>query len=126
MKNLSIEQMEKLGILDYYLELKVFINNYVNENYPLTKYDFEALSEEYITYNIERRNKAILILTNELEHLLMKKIKDNIEFIDSLTFNGNIKPMTIDEYNEEINSFKQMLIGALINYKFQQKQSRTR
>lgn len=42
MEKKSIEEMEKLGIADYYLDLSKFLHNFINRNYPLTEEDIKA------------------------------------------------------------------------------------
>lgn len=38
-----IEEMQQNGTADYYLELKKYINQFINKNYPLTQEDMQAI-----------------------------------------------------------------------------------
>ena len=62
--------MEVLGISDYYLALTQYINNFVNNNYPLSKDDMAAIISGMETDNILKRNVTTRVLKDSMVRLL--------------------------------------------------------
>ena len=42
---MDIKEMEENGTIDYYLDLKKYINEFVNKNYPLSQEDLRSILE---------------------------------------------------------------------------------
>jgi len=116
MLDMNLEQMEKLGIADYYLDISKFIHNFVNKNYPLTQKDMTAITLGETTENIQYRNEITSLLSNELSIFLIKKIEENSQFIKKIQNGINVKAQTIDEYKKEVFEFEQNLLQILWNY----------
>lgn len=117
MLDINIEQMEELGIADYYLDISKFIHNFVNRNYPLTQKDMTAISIGETTENIQYRNDIFELLTNELSLFLTKKSEENLQFLEALKNGDNIKAQPLEEYKKEVFEFEQFLLEVLWNYR---------
>lgn len=114
--NMDINTMSQLGVIDYYLELKKFINEFVERNYPLVKDDYKAIMNDETTDNIEYRNEIFSLLFSELDRILIKKAEENIDFIRKLEQNIPVKAITVEEYKREIIEMQQYLLEILHNY----------
>lgn len=53
---INIEELESLGVANTYFSLLTFINGFVNKNFPLTRDDMIAITNDKITNNLIDRN----------------------------------------------------------------------
>ena len=84
MEKKSIEEMEKLGIADYYLDLSKFLHNFINRNYPLTEEDIKALANNGKTLNITTRKELMTIMNDKLSSILEEQALINQKFLNDL------------------------------------------
>lgn len=113
---MSIDEMEEYGVSDYYLELKKFINEFINKNYSLTKEDMRAILEGKTTLNIESRRNTENTLLNSMNIALQELINNNEKFLDKLQSGENVKPIYQQLQNEIIFNIKQKMLEDLWNY----------
>lgn len=114
---MSIEEMEKYGVIDYYLELKKYINLFLERNYPLTEEDMKAIVNDKETENIKTRNEVKKILTASLMISLEEQMNKNKIWLKELEKNPNLSPMTEDEEQKIIFNIKQQMLSTLWEYK---------
>ena len=114
---MNIIEMETLGVADYYLDLSKFIHNFVNKNYPLTEDDMRAIINDVETLNIKERNEILNVMLDSLNNILLRKAKENLDFIRA-TYQGKyIKPVNMEIQKEEIFKYSQEILENLWMYK---------
>lgn len=114
---MTIEEMEKYGVIDYYLELKKYINLFLERNYPLTEEDMKAIVNDKETENIKTRNEVKKILTASLMISLEEQMNKNKLWLKELEKNPNLIAMTADEEQKLIFNIKQQMLSTLWEYK---------
>ncbi len=117
MKKKSIEEMEKLGIADYYLDLSKFLHNFINRNYPLTEEDIKALANNGKTLNITTRKELMTIMNDKLSSILEEQALINQKFLNDLESGKPVTPINIEQYKKEIFNYQQQLLETLYEYK---------
>ena len=117
MKKKSIEEMEKLGIADYYLDLSKFLHNFINRNYPLTEEDIKALANNEKTLNITTRKELMTIMNDKLSSILEEQALINQRFLKDLESGKPVTPINIEQYKKEIFDYQQQLLETLYEYK---------
>ena len=117
MKKKSIEEMEKLGIADYYLDLSKFLHNFINRNYPLTEEDIKALANNGKTLNITTRKELMTIMIDKLSSILEEQALINQKFLNDLESGKPVTPINIEQYKKEIFNYQQQLLETLYEYK---------
>lgn len=117
MEKKSIEEMEKLGISDYYLDLSKFLHNFINRNYPLTEEDIKALANNEKTLNITTRKELMTIMNDKLSSILEEQALINQKFLNDLESGKPVTPINIEQYKKEIFNYQQQLLETLYEYK---------
>lgn len=117
MEKKSIEEMEKLGIADYYLDLSKFLHNFINRNYPLTEEDIKALANNEKTLNITTRKELMTIMNDKLSSILEEQALINQKFLNDLESGKPVTPINIEQYKKEIFNYQQQLLETLYEYK---------
>jgi len=112
----SIEQMEELGISDYYLALTQYINNFVNNNYPLSKEDMDAIINNRETENMKKRNVTSRVLRESMVNVLKIEAEENKQKLEDWN-NGIYSPaITVEEQRQKTFDFVQLMLQDLWNY----------
>ena len=111
---MDINEMEETGVYDYYDALNIWINYFVNRNYPLTEDDFRAIAQGNTTENITNREKVVSILKNELENQLSKQQEINANMLKDME-NGTYTPYDTDCLNRDIEKMQQEMLEKLWN-----------
>lgn len=111
---MDIKEMEENGTIDYYLELKKYINDFVNKNYPLSKEDFRSILENAPTDNVIQRQETHKILNDAMEEVL-KNVENSNNQIINQAYNGNYTDFSVDEFKQEIFQMKQEMLEKLWN-----------
>ena len=115
--DMNIVEMEMIGVADYYLELSKFIHDFVNKNYPLNEDDMKAIINDVDTLNIKERNEVLKIMLDSMNTILLRKSKENLEFL-KLCYQGiYVKPVNVEMQKEEIFNFSQEILENLWMYK---------
>lgn len=117
MEKKSIEEMEKLGIADYYLDLSKFLHNFINRNYPLTEEDIKALANNGETLNITTRKELMTIMNDKLSSILEEQALINQKFLNDLESGKPVTPINLEQYKKEIFNYQQQLLETLYEYK---------
>ena len=115
--NMNIVEMETIGVADYYLELSKFIHDFVNKNYPLTENDMRAIINDVETLNIKERNEVLKIMLDSMNTILLRKSKENLEFLKSCYQGIYVKPVNVEMQKEEIFNYSQEILENLWMYK---------
>lgn len=126
MKEINYEDLESMGLLDYYFDLSKFIHNFINKNYPLNEEDIRCLSANEITSNIEVRNKMFKVMNEELLRILEYQKRLNQKFMSDLENQREVKPINIGEYNKEIFNYKEQLLKARYDYLMENETKRSK
>ena len=95
-KKLNIEEMEELGIADYYLDLTRFINGFVDRNYPMTPEDMRAMVNDNTTTNLTERKEVMDVMKKDLNEILKHQAMLNVQFLNDLKEGKPVKAITID------------------------------
>lgn len=109
----TIEEMNQNGTADYYLELKKYINQFVNRKYPLTQDDMRAILDDKETDNVMKRKETSKILMESLQEILKDKTESNRIFSEGLENGTDVKPLTVQQQSKEIEKHKQQLLEKL-------------
>ena len=79
---MDIKEMKENGTIDYYLDLKKYIEEFVNRNYPLSKEDFHSISKDVPTENVIQRQETLRILNEAMKEVLTKVADRNGKIIN--------------------------------------------
>ena len=109
---MNIKEMEETGTIDYYLDLKKYINNFVNNNYPLSQEDLRSILENNPTENVIQRQETYRILNEAMEELLTNVANRNTEIINGAN-EGNYTQFSTDDFEQEIFQMKQEMLEKL-------------
>lgn len=126
MKEINYEDLESMGLLDYYFDLSKFIHNFINKNYPLNEVDIRCLSANETTHNIEVRNEMFKVMNEELLRILEYQKRLNQKFMSDLENQKEVKPINIGEYNKEIFNYKEQLLKARYDYLMENETKRSK
>lgn len=110
---MEIEEMENNGTIDYFLELRQYINEFIKRNYPLTKEDMASIIAGTPTENVIKREEVYAILNETLKEIL-KEVED----INNQMINLAKKGILIQIYDtknvkQDLEKQKQRLLEAL-------------
>lgn len=126
MKEINYEDLESMGLLDYYFDLSKFIHNFINKNYPLNEVDIRCLSSNETTPNIEVRNEMFKVMNEELLRILEYQKRLNQKFMSDLENQKEVKSINIGEYNKEIFNYKEQLLKARYDYLMENETKRSK
>ena len=116
--DLSIEEMEQLGVIDYYLTLTHYISNFVNINYPVTMEDMAAIISDKDNDNTIKRKEVFSILKKSMFRILRSEADDNRKRIEAWSNGIYIPAVTVEEQNKKISLFVQRMLEDLWNYQY--------
>ena len=114
--SLRIEELEKVGLADYYLSFTIFIRDFIDRNYPLGVEDFRAIINNATTDNLIQRQAVAKVLNVSMQIILERKAKENEGFIETLEQGIYVKPITIEEQQKDIQNCIQEMLGYLYAY----------
>lgn len=109
---MDIKEMEENGTVDYYLELKKYINYFVNKNYPLSKEDLHSILEDAPTDNVIKRQETYKILNDAMETALTNVENRNTQIVDG-AYQQNYTAYTNQNFEQELFEIKQEMLGKL-------------
>ena len=104
--------MEENGTIDYYLDLKKYINEFVNNNYPLSQEDLRSILENAPTENVVQRQETHRILNEAMEKVLSNVADRNAQIINEAN-EGNYTEFSTNDFKQEIFQMKQEMLEKL-------------
>lgn len=109
---MDIKEMEENGTIDYYLDLKKYINEFVNKKYPLSQEDLRSILENTPTENVVQRQETHRILNEAMEEVLTNVADRNAQIINGAN-EGNYTEFSINDFKQEIFQMKQEMLEKL-------------
>ena len=109
---MNIKEMEENGTIDYYLDLKKYINEFVNSNYPLSQEDLRSILENTPTDNVVQRQETHRILNKVMEEVLTNAADRNAQIINGAN-EGNYTEFSIQDFKQELFQMKQEMLEKL-------------
>lgn len=109
---MDIKEMEENGTIDYYLDLKKYINEFVNKNYPLSQDDLRSILQNNPTDNVLKRQETHDILNGAMEEVLTKVADRNAQIINGAN-EGNYTEFSTNDFKQEIFQMKQEMLEKL-------------
>lgn len=109
---MDIKEMEENGTIDYYLDLKKYINEFVNNNYPLSQEDLRSILENAPTENVVQRQETHRILNEAMEKVLSNVADRNAQIINEAN-EGNYTEFSTNDFKQEIFQMKQEMLEKL-------------
>ena len=98
---MNVKEMEENGTIDYYLELKKYISQFINKNYPLSQEDLRTIINDNPSDNVKKRNQVAAILNDSMEECLNKLAQRNAQMLDNAN-RGKITPFSVQDFEQEI------------------------
>lgn len=80
--NERILEMEENGTIDYYLEFKKYIGEFLNNNYPLSQEDLRSILQNNPTENVINRQETSRILNEAMTQVLEEIAEENIQMLN--------------------------------------------
>ena len=111
---MDYDEIEENGTADYYLDLKEYIREFIDRNYPLTSEDFNALVRGEKTENIIKRQETQRILTEAMEENLADIAGQNSQILENAE-QGNYTAYSVQDYDRDLNEIKQKMLEKLWN-----------
>lgn len=118
---MNIKEMEENGTIDYYLDLKKYINEFVNKNYPLSQEDLRSILENTPTENVVQRQETYKILNEALEEVLTNVAHRNAQIINGAN-EGKYTEFSTNDFKQEIFQMKQEMLEKLWEAQHQEEQ----
>lgn len=109
---MDIKEMKENGTIDYYLDLKKYIEEFVNRNYPLSKEDFHSISKDVPTENVIQRQETLRILNEAMKEVLTKVADRNGKIINRAN-EGIYTEFSTNDFKQEIYQMKQEMLEKL-------------
>lgn len=109
---MDIKEMKENGTIDYYLDLKKYIEEFVNRNYPLSKEDFRSILKDVPTENVIQRQETLRILNEAMKDVLTKVADRNGKMINRAN-EGIYTEFSINDFKQEIFQMKQEMLEKL-------------
>ena len=109
---MNIREMEENGTIDYYLDLKKYIKDFINRNYPLSQEDLRSILENVPTDNVIQRQETYRILNEAMEEVLNNVADKNMQIINGAS-QGNYTEYSVQDYKKEIFEFQQKMLEKL-------------
>ena len=109
---MDIKEMEENGTIDYYLDLKKHINEFVNKNYPLSQEDLRSILENTPTENVVQRQETHRILNEAMEEVLTNVADRNAQIINGAN-EGIYTEFSMNDFKQEIFQMKQEMLEKL-------------
>ena len=109
---MDIKEMKENGTIDYYLDLKKYIEEFVNRNYPLSKEDFRSILKDVPTENVIQRQETLRILNEAMKDVLTKVADRNEKMINRAN-EGIYTEFSTNDFKQEIFQMKQEMLEKL-------------
>ena len=109
---MDIKEMEENGTIDYYLDLKKYINEFVNKNYPLSQDDLRSILQDNPTDNVLKRQETHDILNGAMQEVLKNVAGRNAEIVNRAN-EGNYTEFSTLDFEQEIFQMKQEMLEKL-------------
>lgn len=109
---MDIKEMEENGTIDYYLDLKKYINEFINKNYPLSQEDLHSILEDTPTENVIQRQETHKILNDAMKEVLTNAANKNAQMINEAN-EGNYTEFSTNDFKQEIFQMKQEMLEKL-------------
>ncbi len=109
---MNVKEMEENGTIDYYLELKKYISQFINRNYPLSQDDLRSIVNNNLSDNVKKRNQVAAILNDSMEECLNKLAQRNAQMINNAN-SGKVTPFSVQDFEQEIFGIKQEMMEKL-------------
>jgi hypothetical protein len=109
----NLEEIEQYGAMDYYLELKSYINRFVNSKYSLNKEVFSDIVNNKFNEIIEARQIAINVMLDELKIIIDEVINDNKIFLAKLYSGDKVIAETRDDYKKRVLVYEKRLLESI-------------
>lgn len=109
---MDIEKMEQNGTSDYYLELKKYIQEFVDRNYPLSQDDMRSIVNDRPNENVQKRQRVSEILNEAM----MEALKGVSEKNENLVNRANVEDLAsyqLTDFQKEIFALKQQMLEVL-------------
>lgn len=117
---MNYNEMERNGTLDYYLDLKKYIQEFVDRKYPLSKEDLSATLGNTPTENLLKRQETTKILEEAMKESLESIANRNEQIIEGAN-NGNYTEFSVQDYRQEVEQIKQEMLEKLWEAEHQEK-----
>ena len=109
---MNVKEMEENGTIDYYLELKKYISQFINRNYPLSQDDLRSIVNNNLSDNVKKRNQVAASLNDSMEECLNKLAQRNAQMINNAN-SGKVTPFSVQDFEQEIFGIKQEMMEKL-------------
>lgn len=109
---MDIEKMEQNGTADYYLELKKYIQEFVDRNYPLSQDDMRSIVNDRSNENVQKRQRVSEIL-NEAMMEALKGVSEKNENLVNRANVGDFASYQLTDFQKEIFELKQQMLEVL-------------
>lgn len=109
---MDIEKMEQNGTVDYYLELKKYIQEFVDRNYPLSQDDMRSIVNDRPNENVQKRQRVSEIL-NEAMMEALKGVSEKNENLVNRANVGDLASYQLTDFQKEIFALKQQMLEVL-------------
>lgn len=109
---MDIKEMKENGTIDYYLDLKKYINEFVNNNYPLSQEDLRSILKNAPTENVIQRQETHRILNEAMEKILTNVADKNAQIINGAN-EGIYTEFSTNDFKQEIFQMKQEMLEKL-------------
>ena len=111
--NKNISQMEAGGVFDYWNRLTIFIREFIDRNYPLSKQDMKSIMDDNLTEDVIRRQRAMKAMQDKLHEIVAREFKANKHNIDQFTGKPDFRQVReTNTLDESLEAFKQEILEA--------------
>ncbi len=113
---MDLKRIEELGAMDYYLDLKKYIENFINRNYPLTKEDMASIVNGKDSFNVSKRKEVYRVMMSALSNILETIMKKNEQFVKGISEGKNLKAENVEQYKKNLFMYQQQILEHLWQY----------
>ncbi len=113
---MNLKRIEELGAMDYYLDLKKYIESFINKNYPLTKEDMISIVNNKDSFNVSKKKEVYRVMMSELSSILETIMKRNEQFLKDISEGKNLKAEDVEQYKKNLFMYQQQILEALWQY----------
>ena len=106
---MDLKRIEELGAMDYYLDLKKYIENFINRNYPLTKEDMASIVNGKDSFNVSKRKEVYRVMMSALSNILETIMKKNEQFVKGISEGKNLKAENVEQYKKNLFMYQQQI-----------------
>lgn len=109
---MDIREIEEKGVMDNWLELKGFIREFLDQNYPLSQEDMRSILQGTPTDNAAKRQEVYEILNGAMDEVLRNAADRNTQIIDGAN-QGSYTQYTTEDVKRDIFEQKQQMLEIL-------------